>query len=61
MNSSKPASEHLNEPVLSFARQDFTTLAQNLTVEQALAAIRSRGVGEKVIYFYVVDEAQRLV
>lgn len=61
MNSSKPASEHLNEPVLPFARQDFTTLAQNLTVEQALAAIRSRGVGEKVIYFYVVDEAQRLV
>lgn len=51
----------MNEPVLSFARQDFTTLARNLTVEEALAAIRSRGVGEKVIYFYVVDEAHRLV
>jgi len=61
VNSSKPGSEHLNEPVLRFARQDFTTLAHNLTVEQALAAIRNRGVGEKVIYFYVVDEAQRLV
>lgn len=57
----KPGSEHLNEPVLAFARRDFTTLAQDLTMEQALAAIRSRGVGEKVIYFYVVDEAQRLV
>jgi magnesium transporter len=44
-----------------FARQDSTTLAKDLTVEQALTAIRSQGVGEKVIYFYVVDEAQRLV
>ena len=60
-SASKPGSEHLNEPVLSFARQDFATLAQGLTVEQALAVIRSKGVGEKVIYFYVVDEAQRLV
>ena len=57
----KPTSEHLNEPVLPFTRSDFTTLAQDLTVEQALAAIRSHGVGEKVIYFYVVDGAQRLV
>jgi magnesium transporter len=59
--AAKPGTEHLNEPVLLFARQDSTTLAQDLTVEHALAAIRSRGVGEKVIYFYVVDEAQRLV
>ena len=61
MTSPKPGSEHLNEPVLPFARQDFTTLAQNLTVEEALAAIRRQGVGEKVIYFYVVDEAKKLV
>jgi magnesium transporter len=51
----------LNEPVLAFARRDVTTLARDLTVEQTLAAIRSQGVGEKVIYFYVVDDAQRLV
>jgi magnesium transporter len=57
----KPSSEHLNEPVLPFARRDFTALAHDLTIEEALAAIRSHGVGEKVIYFYVVDEAQRLV
>jgi len=45
VNSSpaKPGSEHLNEPVLAFARRDVTTLARDLTVEQALAAIRSRG------------------
>jgi magnesium transporter len=57
----KPDSEHLDSPVLLFARMDCTTLAKDLTVEQALAAIRSRGVGEKVIYFYVVDKADRLV
>ncbi|HEV2330349.1 MAG TPA: magnesium transporter [Verrucomicrobiae bacterium] len=59
--AAKPGAEHLNEPVLAFARRDYTTLAKDMTVDQALAAIRSRGVGEKVIYFYVVDDAQRLV
>lgn len=61
MVPSKPDAEHLNEPVLPYARRDFTTLAQALTVEQALAAIRSQGIGEKVIYFYVIDAGQRLV
>jgi magnesium transporter len=56
-----PPIEHLNEPVLRFARKDFTTLNQRLTVEQALASIRQRGVGEKIVYFYVVDDAEKLV
>jgi magnesium transporter len=56
----KPLPEHLNGPVLPFARRDFTTLWQDSTIEQALAAIRSQGIGEKVIYFYVVDETGRL-
>jgi magnesium transporter len=57
----KPPVEHLNEPVLGFARKDFATLNQKLTVEQALASIRQRGVGEKIVYFYVVDDDERLV
>ena len=57
----KPPVEHLNEPVLRFARKDFTTLNQKLTVEQALASIRQRGIGEKIVYFYVVDDDERLV
>ncbi|MGH8024272.1 MAG: magnesium transporter, partial [Limisphaerales bacterium] len=57
----KPAVEHLHEPVLNFARHDGTTLAGDLTVEQTLAAIRTGGLGEKVIYFYVVDAEQRLI
>jgi magnesium transporter len=51
----------LNEPVLPFARQDFSILVRDLTVEQALAVIRNQGIGEKVIYFYVVDDDKRLV
>jgi magnesium transporter len=57
----KPSAEHLNEPVLRFARKDVTTLRDHLSVAQALADIRRQGVGERIIYFYVVDEAQRLV
>lgn len=56
----KPPIEHLNEPVLQFARKDFATLNENLTVEQALASIRQRGVGEKIVYFYAVDDAGTL-
>ncbi|HEY1663962.1 MAG TPA: magnesium transporter [Verrucomicrobiae bacterium] len=58
----KPPVEHLNEPVVvRFIRKDFTTLDQKLTVEQALATIRQRGVGEKIVYFYVVDDQEKLV
>lgn len=32
-----------------------------MTVQDALAHIRKTGVGEKIIYFYVVDERDRLV
>jgi magnesium transporter len=57
----KPPVEHLNEPVSRFARTDFTTLNQKLTIDQALASIRQRGVGEKIVYFYVVDDNEQLV
>jgi magnesium transporter len=51
---------HLNQAVMAVARRDVATLRQGLTVAEALAAIRQRGVGEKIIYFYVVDEDGRL-
>src|SRR6185369_338755 len=57
----KPPVEHLNEPVVRFARKDFATLNQKLTIEEALANIRQRGVGEKIVYFYVVDDQEQLV
>lgn len=53
--------EHLNEPIHQFASADFTALAQELSVGEALAHIRERGVGQQIIYFYVVNADQRLV
>jgi magnesium transporter len=52
--------EHLQQPVLQVARKDFATLRENLTIQEALDAIRQRGVGEKIIYFYVVNSDGRL-
>lgn len=53
--------EHLEQPVLPYARKDFATLRQEFTVGQGLEAIRQHGLGEKVVYFYVVDEQERLL
>jgi len=52
--------EHLNEPISRFASNDYTALPMGLTVGSALAQIRERGVGEKIIYFYVVEADGRL-
>ena len=52
--------EHFDEPVLAYARKDFPVLRQDMSVQQALDTIRQRGMGEKIIYFYVVDEQERL-
>lgn len=52
--------EHYGEPALASARKDFTTLREALTVQEALDTIRRQGVGEKIVYFYVVDEPGRL-
>jgi len=52
--------DHLNQPVTAFARKDAAILREDYTVQQALDAIRQRGVGEKIVYFYVVDANERL-
>ena len=54
--------EHLNEPITTVARPDAATLREGICVGEALEAIRARGdsLGDKVVYFYVVDEEDRL-
>jgi len=47
--------------VSAVARKDVATLRHDLTVQQALDVIRHRGIGEKIVYFYVVDADDRLV
>ena len=50
-----------NTPVVEHARKDFPLLDASMTVGEALERIRREGVGERVIYFYAIDQAKRLV
>lgn len=52
--------EHLLEPIGPLARRDFAVLRDTLTVAEAFAQIRRQGLGERIVYFYVVDEEGRL-
>jgi magnesium transporter len=52
--------DHMEEAVAGYADKNFTALAQDLTVAEALALIRKQNIDEQIIYFYAVDEAQRL-
>jgi magnesium transporter len=52
--------ERLQQSVETVARKDVATLRENLTVQEALEIIRKRGVGEKIVYFYVVDVEDKL-
>src|ERR1041385_7746167 len=52
---------HLQQSVLTVARKDVAKLPQDLTIQQALDAIRQGGIGEKIVYFYVVDKQEKLV
>src|SRR6266496_4988302 len=47
--------------VVEHARKDFPLLDADMAVGEALERIRREGVGERVIYFYAVDEHKRLV
>lgn len=51
----------LDHPILSVARKDVALLNRSMTVHAALDTIRSNGIGEKIVYFYVVDDENRLV
>src|SRR5512136_1690225 len=52
--------EHLQQSVMTVARRDVATLRQDLSVHEALEAVRGRELGEKIVYFYVVNEEDRL-
>jgi Mg/Co/Ni transporter MgtE len=53
--------EYLNQPVLTIASKNFITLKKNFTIQQALDDIRLRKVGDRIVYFYVVDSHDCLV
>ncbi|MEJ5260231.1 MAG: magnesium transporter [Anaerohalosphaeraceae bacterium] len=47
--------------VMTIAGRDITELQEEWTVQQALEDIRSRQLGDRIMYFYVVDANRRLV
>jgi len=51
----------LNEPVTNYTRADFTILDPRWTVNEALAHMRNHPPPGRIIYFYVIDDAMRLV
>lgn len=51
----------LSEPVTAYTRDDFATLYPEWTVGEALAHMREHPPRGRIIYFYVVDDALRLV
>jgi magnesium transporter len=53
--------DDLNEPVTRHAKGDFIALKEHWTVGAALESLRGRALGEKIVYFYVVDGEGRLV
>ena len=57
----KDLTRDLRRPVMDFAATDVITLLDTDTVGEALERLRSRKLGEKIVYFYVVDANQRLV
>lgn len=57
----KTHTDHLNEKALGHARQDFVQIAISETVDGALAHVRRHRSSGRIVYFYVVDEDERLV
>ena len=51
---------HFDDPVIAHARKDLPLLRAGMSVREALEAIRREGIGERIIYFYAVDEEGRL-
>jgi len=51
----------LNDPVMRYASEDFVALRASSSVEEALACIRSSETQSTILYFYVVDDDDRLL
>jgi magnesium transporter len=62
MHLSPMQADNMQRSIRDFVRRDFVQLPQTMRVSEALDFIRDyRSPGQSLIYFYVVDEASRLV
>lgn len=57
----KLGSEHLNEPILPHVQRSFTSVRAGQTVGEALDALRHEKLAEKIVYFYVLGDDDKLV
>ncbi|HMO82102.1 MAG TPA: magnesium transporter [Pyrinomonadaceae bacterium] len=53
--------DHLHDRVIDYVRDDYPTLNAALNVEEALQVIRNQGIGERIIYFYIIDDDKKLL
>lgn len=53
--------QRFQEPVLNHIRKDFGLLREEWTVRETIEHLRTLDVGERIIYFYVAGENDRLV
>lgn len=53
--------DNLDQPLLPHIRRDVLTLRADQTVGESLDALRKRGITQTIIYFYVLDNDDRLV
>lgn len=55
------ADEYLHQSIMAVARQDVAVLREDLAIQKALDEIRAQGLGQRIVYFYVVDSEDTLV
>lgn len=60
MSPTTNGSNHLREPALRYARKDFPVIRESVTVGDALNIIRREGIGERIIYFYIINDEGQL-
>ena len=53
--------KRFEEPVINHVQSDFGLLRQEWTVHETIEHLRTLNIGDKIIYFYVVGENDRLV
>lgn len=52
---------NFSKPVSEFLRTDFATVRSDWTIHRTLDEVRATGLGDRIVYFYVVDETGKLV
>jgi len=61
LNQSIGITMDLSQPVLSFARLPSITFQHSQTVGEAIASLKTRELGDDILYFYVIDSSGRLL